>query len=182
VAPGVRVDLRYAGKRNVIGRAFYPSNARALLRRPLALRLRPVVRFLRKRGLALLVWDAYRPPAAQRVLWKHTPNPKLVAPPWRGSIHTRGAALDVTLARAKDGRPLVMPTPYDSSSARARRGARRGVSRRARRNSALLARAMRVGGFVPYRAEWWHFNAIDFKRYPLATVSIAPTARPAHGP
>ena len=34
----------------------------------------------------------------------------------------------------------------------------RSVSAEAQKNRALLAQAMRRGGFVPYGKEWWHFS------------------------
>src|SRR5207253_7037083 len=88
-----------------------------------------------------------------------------------GSNHSRGAAVDVTLA-TPSGRELPMPTPHDEFSPRAHRGAARGVTPLRRRNAALLERVMRAEGFRPNPREWWHFDAPDAARYPLANVPI----------
>jgi D-alanyl-D-alanine dipeptidase len=76
------------------------------------------------------------------------------------SGHSRGSTVDLTLVRLDDGRELEMGTPYDFFSPRAW-PADRQVSAEAQRNRAVLAAAMRRGGFVPYAKEWWHFSLRD---------------------
>jgi D-alanyl-D-alanine dipeptidase len=163
-APGVLVQLRYAAANNFLRRRIYRSS-RAYLRPTVAARLVRADRLLRAQGLRLVVWDAWRPVAAQRAMWRAMPDPRFVAPPWRGSRHSRGAAVDVTLADAS-GRLLVMPTGFDDFSMRAHAdwsGAPREVARR----RSLLRAAMVSAGFLPYLAEWWHFDAPDWRRYPI---------------
>ena len=174
--PGLRVDLRYAGKRNFLHRRLYPRGARALAHPALARRLARVQRALRRRGLGLLVWDAYRPRKVQWALWRALPDRRYVADPRRGSDHNRGAAVDLTLVRLSDGRQLPMPTDHDAAGPRAHRGARRGVSRRARRNAALLDRAMRAAGFIPLRTEWWHFSIPEARRLPILDHPLVSTS------
>jgi D-alanyl-D-alanine dipeptidase len=166
----IQVALSYATARNVFHRRFYRRNV-ALLRLPVARRLARVQRRLRRLGLSLRIWDAYRPRNAQWTMWRIRPNARYLAPPWRGSRHSRGAAVDVTLAR-RDGRELPMPTPHDEFSLRAHRGARRGVSKAGRRNAALLLRVMRAEGFISNRYEWWHFDAPGWRRFPLLDVPV----------
>jgi D-alanyl-D-alanine dipeptidase len=50
-----------------------------------------------------------------------------------------------------------MGTPFDFLSPKAW-PSDRSVSREAQNNRALLAEAMRAGGFRPYAKEWWHFT------------------------
>jgi zinc D-Ala-D-Ala dipeptidase len=168
--PGVRVELRYATARNGVGRAVYPRGARCLLRRGTAERLCRVQRSLEARGLGLKVWDAYRPISAQKALWAICPDARFVAPPTRGSRHNRGAAVDVTLVR-RDGRELRMPCDFDTFSARAKT-AYPGGSAEQRHSRDLLQRAMVAEGFVSYAGEWWHFHDPDWRRYPIANVSL----------
>ena len=73
------------------------------------------------------------------------------------SGHSRGSTIDLTLARASDGRELDMGTPFDFFSPRAW-PSDRSVSAEARENRALLAQAMRRRGFMAYNKEWWHFT------------------------
>ena len=167
-APGVRLDLRYASRRNVTGRRL-PGYCRswALLLEPVARDLARVQRLLRRRGLGLSLFDAYRPARASRALvrWaRRTGRGHLVgtyiAP---RSNHNLGSAVDLTLVRAPDGRPLRMGTGYDDLRPRAHTRAARG---RALRNRLTLLRAMHRHGFVNYRREWWHFDhRINGPRY-----------------
>lgn len=176
----LRVDLHYATAHNVFHRRLY-SGTVALLRAPVARRLARAQVDLRKQGLGLKVWDAYRPRSVQYAMWKLRPGSRYLANPRRGSKHNRGAAVDVTLVDTA-GRELPMPTPHDEFSARARRGAVKGVLPAARRNSHTLETAMRGAGFHPNPGEWWHFDAPDWRSYPLADVPV-PTfrAKPARG-
>jgi D-alanyl-D-alanine dipeptidase len=173
--PTLRVRLSYARPENAFGERLYFSGDTALLREPVARRLARVQARLRVRGLGLLIWDAYRPATAQQRMWRLRPDPRYLASPRRGSRHTRGAAVDVTLVDAA-GRALPMPTPHDEFSPRAHRGAVRGVPAAARRNAALLEAAMRAEGFRPHPREWWHFDAPDWRRYPPV-----PAAAPGSG-
>ena len=165
VIPGLHVALRYATRHNFLGRRLYPPDAQALARPAVARRLAKVERRLRKRGLGLLVWDAYRPRAVQWALWRALPDRRYVADPRRGSDHNRGAALDVTLMDLRTGQRLEMPTDHDATGPRSHRGARRGISRAAQANAARLDRAMRHAGFIPLRTEWWHFSAPEARHY-----------------
>jgi len=174
VAPDMRVDLSYFHRENAFRRKFYARQS-ALLRKPVALRLARVQRRLRARGLGLKVWDAYRPASVHRKMWALRPGTRYLSNPKRGSKHSRGAAVDVTLV-TRAGRELAMPTRHDEFGPRAHRGAVRGVSREARKNSGLLEAAMRAEGFLANRYEWWHFSAPDWRRYPLLETA-GPTSQ-----
>lgn len=167
--PSIRVDIRYATPENFTGKVLYPVN-RCLLRRPVAERLAGVQRALRGRGLALKVWDCYRPLSIQRELWALVPDPRYVADPVKGSRHNRGAAVDLTLVDGS-GAELEMPTGYDDFSERAHRG-HAGASPRAAANSALLESALARAGFAGLATEWWHFDADGWREYPLEDVPL----------
>lgn len=182
IDPTVRVDIRYATSDNFTGVAVYPV-ARCLLRGDAARRLARVHKALAARGLGLKVWDCYRPFSVQRRLWQLVPDSRYVAQPVaaangtpvEGSKHNRGAAVDVTLVQA-DGSELEMPTEYDDFSPRAHRGDET-ASPAARRNSAVLERAMAAAGFAPLPTEWWHFDAPGWERYPLSDEPLAAAAK-----
>ena len=160
VAPSLRLDMRYATRRNFTGRRL-PGYCRpwALLRRGAARDLARVQRDLRRRGLGLLVFDAYRPARASRamVAWaRRTGRSHLVGTYIaERSRHNLGTAVDLTLVRARSGRQLPMGTPYDSFSSRAHTY---NASGPVLRNRLALVRAMAAHGFVNYRREWWHFE------------------------
>jgi D-alanyl-D-alanine dipeptidase len=168
--PGLRVELRYATAANLTGKPLYHS-ARCLLRPEVARALARAQLALSKQGLGLLAWDCYRPLSAQRALWRVYPHPGFVANPRTGSNHNRGAAIDLTLVDLA-GRPLEMPTPFDSFDPRAHQGATEGVSPEAQKNREILRRAMTSVGFTPIRKEWWHFDAAHALAYPLLDLPL----------
>jgi D-alanyl-D-alanine dipeptidase len=118
-----------------------------------------VQRFLRRQGLGLAVFDAYRPARASRALvrWaRRTGRGHLVGTYIaQRSNHNLGSAVDLTLLRYSDGRRLRMGTGYDDLSPRAHTHAARG---RILRNRLTLVRAMARFGFANYHREWWHFD------------------------
>lgn len=172
-APGVRLDLRYASRRNLTGRRL-PGYCRrwALLRRPAARDLSRVERALNRRGLGLKIWDAYRPARASRALvrWAYRTGRGHLVGTYiaRRSKHNKGSAVDLTLVRLRDGRELRMGTRYDSLSPRAHTMNARG---RILRRRLILVRAMRRRGFANYRREWWHFeHRAEGRRYMDVTL------------
>lgn len=169
-APGVIIDLRYTRADNFFKKAFYPPDARALLRPTTAAKLAMVQEELKKEGLGLKIWDAYRPLAVQRAMWKVLPNPDYVADPAKGGRHNRAAAVDVTLVDAK-GKELVMPTPHDEFSPRA--GAHfKLIAPAAAKNRKRLQDAMVRHGFAIFESEWWHFDDADWQQHPALDLPL----------
>lgn len=159
-APGIGLDPRYAGPRNLTGRRL-PGYCRpwALLGRSVARDLARVQRRLRRRGYGLLIYDAYRPARASRALvrWaRRNGRGELVGSYLaRRSDHNRGGAVDLTLIRYRDRRRLRMGSRYDDLSRRANTRNARG---RVLRNRLRLVAAMERFGFSNYEREWWHFD------------------------
>jgi D-alanyl-D-alanine dipeptidase len=158
-APGIRVELAYRTTHNLTGHRLpgYCRNV-ALLLDPAARDLARVQRYLRRRGLGLLILDAYRPARASRALvrWaRRSGHPELVGTYIATrSRHNTGSAVDLTLVR--DGRRLRMGTGYDDLSARANTLNARG---RALHNRLVLKAAMERFGFTNYWREWWHYES-----------------------
>jgi zinc D-Ala-D-Ala dipeptidase len=159
-APGLRVDLVYGTRRNLTGRRL-PGYCRdwALMLEPAARDLARVQRRLRRRGLGLLVLDAYRPARASRALvrWAQRNGRGDLVGTYiaERSRHNTGSAVDLTLVRSSDGKLLPMGSGYDELGPRAHT---RSASGRALRNRLMLQRAMQRFGFTPYWREWWHFE------------------------
>lgn len=168
--PDIRIELRYASRKNIFHQSIYVLGARCLLRKTVAERLKQVQKRVSQRGLALKIWDAYRPLFAQSALWKICPDSRFVAPPSRGSMHNRGVAVDVTLVDA-NGRELEMPCDFDNFSNLARSDSKLG-SAAARKNRDMLQNAMTDSGFVPYKNEWWHFHDPEWRNYRKANRSL----------
>lgn len=162
--PDCVLDIRYASSRNFLGRAVYAA-PRALLRESAAAKVAAAARALRREGLRLVIHDAYRPLAVQRLMWELTPDRRFVADPARGSQHNRGAAVDCALADG-DGRALAMPSDYDEFTERAAHSYGGGLPETLERRSALR-RAMEGAGLRALEAEWWHYSDPDGAGWPL---------------
>lgn len=169
LAPNLLLDIRYATADNFFQRKIYPE-ARCLLRREVAPKLVAADRWLATHhpNLRLMLKDCYRPASLQRVLYdavKGTPKAAYVSRPSakKGSIHSYGAAVDLTLCDAT-GKELDMGTPYDFLGPRAepRREtaalASGELSKAQVANRGILRAAMRAGGFRAIPNEWWHFD------------------------
>jgi len=165
VDPTIVVDLRYAGTRNIVGRALYPPGMPALVRASVAQRLVRAQAYLQLHHYGLKIWDAYRPPLAQAQLWQLSHNGSYVADPsdGHGSLHTWGVAVDATMVDEK-GEEVLMPTDFDAFTPGA--GLHyHGSDLQVSYHLKLLQTAMRRGGFYGLRTEWWHFIAYDWKRF-----------------
>ena len=169
---GVLLDLHYADDRNFTGRPVY-GRAACYLRPEAEALLRRAVDLAAQLDLRLKVFDAFRPAEAQWVLWNHTPDPEFLADPRRGSPHSMGVAVDVTLVDA-GGTDLDMGTPFDAFTPRSHHGSTE-VSVAAQRNRHLLLGIMSAAGWDFYRAEWWHYQMFEARRhFPVLSDSVLP--------
>lgn len=162
--PGVFLDIRYHGKDNFTGAPLPGYDAPgAWLRVEAAEALARVQEELSQEGLALLVYDAYRPQRATEamVAWAlRSDNAWTLEQGYIASrsSHAHGTTVDLTLVSQATGEPLDMGTPWDTFSDRSHVDNAVG---RVKDNRDRLQGAMASQGFRPYSKEWWHF------RFPL---------------
>lgn len=161
---GVGLDIVYATDRNFTGRPVYARPA-CYLHRDAAEALRRAVHLARGMGLGFRIFDAFRPQEAQQALWEHTPDPEFLADPAKGSPHSRGVAVDLTLLDG-DGAPLAMGTEFDAFTPLSHHG-RTDIAAEAQRNRFLLLGLMTAAGWDFYRNEWWHYQLFEARSYPL---------------
>ena len=88
-----------------------------------------------------------------------------MADPARGSNHTRGVAVDLTLVR-DDDEVLDMGTPVDTMTA-ASHHFYAGHAAHIQVNRMLLLTIMLEAGFVHHPNEWWHYQLPDANQFPL---------------
>ena len=165
VDPTIIVELRYAGRNNVVGYPLYPHGTRALARPEVATGLAAAQVFLRRYQFGLKIWDAYRPVAVQEKLWRALPNNDYVADPeiGVGSLHSWGVAIDATLVDTWN-RPVRMPSDFDDFTPAAM-WRYMGPHADVRAHVHLLQIAMRNAGFWGLRTEWWHFTIAEWQKY-----------------
>ncbi|MBV8603386.1 MAG: D-alanyl-D-alanine dipeptidase [Pelomonas sp.] len=169
--PGVDVDLRYATPDNFVGRPVYGGLDCAWLRREAAEALEQAAAWLARErpGWRLRVLDALRPQRVQEQLWAElagTPLTAYLANPERGSIHSFGMAVDLTLLDPA-GREADMGSGFDEMALSSHpdheaEHLARGLLEAAHLvERGWLRAAMRAAGFHAISTEWWHFDFGD---------------------
>jgi zinc D-Ala-D-Ala dipeptidase len=169
--PGVAVDLRYATADNFVGCDLYGSLDCAWVHHLAATGLQQAAKLLAEEapGHRLVVLDALRPHRVQVRLWDHLEGTDLrqyVADPARGSIHSFGMAIDVTLLDPQ-GRELDMGSGFDEMTELShpelehQHLAAGRLTREQQRNRELLRNVLTRAGFQGIRHEWWHFEMLD---------------------
>jgi len=168
--PGIVLDIRYADTNNFTKSKIY-TLPKAYLRKPAADSLLKIQKILAGKGLGLKVYDAYRPYAATLYFYKVYPDTTFVAAPWKGSIHNRGCAVDLSIIDLKTGTELKMPTTFDSFTDQASHNCME-IDSTAMANRSLLKEVMLSHGFTLYDAEWWHYNLKQRDNYKLMNLSF----------
>lgn len=168
--PGAFFDIRYATTGNFTGKKIY-NLPRAYARRPVAEALRRVQTELAAEGLALKIYDAYRPYKATVLFYEVYRDTTYVASPYRGSRHNRGCALDLTLADAKTGQELKMPTEFDSFQKEAWPSTPV-ADPQIRANRQRLIAVMEKHGFKVNATEWWHFDFAGWEKFEVLDIDF----------
>lgn len=181
--PGLRVEMRYAGAHNFVGRRVdgYAEPV-CLLTRQAAEALARAQAELAPSGLGLKVFDCYRPQRAvahfarwagdlgdQSTKAEFYPNvekSQLFALGYiaERSGHSRGSTVDLTIIDLASGAEIDMGSPFDLFDARSW-PTDQSVSAAARANRLMLQSLMTRHGFRPLREEWWHFT-LNAEPYP----------------
>jgi len=170
VIPDIKLDIRYATSNNFTGEQIYTAPL-AFARKPLVESLAHVQNSLKKYGLGLVVFDAYRPYSATVKFYEVYPDTNFVASPWKGSRHNRGAAVDVSLINLETGEEIQMPTGFDDFSDVANPDYKN-LPENVIKNRELLIHEMQNQGFQVYPNEWWHFDFIGWEAYSLMDISF----------
>ncbi|WP_342110926.1 M15 family metallopeptidase [Methylobacterium sp. SI9] len=164
------IDKRYATTSNFAGTAFEQGIDYVCLHQIAAAKLKNASRLLESRrpGYRLVIFDALRTVSQQKTIWnivKGTDRARYVADPRKGSIHSFGFAVDLSIVD-RQGKALDMGTDFDSFTARAepRRETELLKSGQLTRHQVvdrrLLRDVMRKAGFEPLSIEWWHYDAL----------------------
>ncbi|MEM6320550.1 MAG: M15 family metallopeptidase [Bacteroidota bacterium] len=151
----ILLDIKYATTDNFVKEKMYDCG-RCWLRPEVAERVMKAQRQLQAKGLGLKIFDCYRPKPVQEKLWAKVPNANYVTPPSKGSMHNRGAAVDLTIVD-ENGVDLDMGTAYDYFGQEAHHTYTQ-HSKEVASNRALLKSLMESLELRPIRTEWWHYS------------------------
>ena len=156
--------IAYATANNFTGSPVYSRDG-CYLHQDAAEALERAIKYAAGMGLRFKIFDAYRPPEAQFKLWEHTPDPNFLAHPERGSPHSRGVAVDLTLLDGS-GAELDMGTEFDAFTHLSHHRCVE-VSAQAQQNRLILLGIMTLAGFDFYSNEWWHYQLFNSRNYDL---------------
>ncbi len=159
------LDMKYATSDNFLKEKVY-SCAKCYVRNAVAKALIKANKELIKQGYRIKLFDCYRPHSVQKKMWKIFPNPGYVADPKGGSIHNKGAAVDITLVRL-DGSPVDMGTDFDHFGKEAHHAYSQ-LSKTVLEHRVLLRKTMEKHGFKTIRTEWWHYNFNNNAHYKIS--------------
>lgn len=175
--PRIKVQASYSSHDNFTGEvvAGYKAKKSFLAAAP-ARALCQVHKRALEKGLALKVFDGYRPVKAVNFFmeWAKRPetNPhikELYYPKFtrlelfeagyiaRQSSHSRGSAVDLTLTSIETGKDLDMGSGFDYFDDISHTDSEK-VTDEQRANRLLLKELMEAEGFRNYSKEWWHYS------------------------
>ena len=158
----IKIDLLLATDNNFLGSNVY-GKAACFLQKGTLEKLMDAQKKFAEDGYTIIIYDAYRPYSVTLLLYEKYQNGTYVAGPRIGSVHNKGAAIDMSLLD-KSGNPLEMPSPIhtlDSSSNRDNPN----MSDTAKANMDYMASIMKSCGFSTINSEWWHFSDTEYNNY-----------------
>jgi D-alanyl-D-alanine dipeptidase len=179
VIPDVQTEVRYFTADNFVGKRIEGYlQPRCILTKPAAEALKRVQEELRRFGLGLKIYDAYRPKQAvshfvrwagdlqdTRMKCKYYPDVDKRDLFSLGYIadkssHSRGSTVDLTIVSmdpAGTAGELDMGTGFDLFSPKSW-PTEPSLTPSQRAHRMLLQVIMKLHGFEPYPQEWWHFT------------------------
>ena len=161
---GLLIDLKYGCEDNILGKKIFHEN-KCFLHPEAEKLIVNAVNIANSLGYKLKIFDAYRPQYVQQALWSKFPDPNFLSNPEKGSPHTRGVAIDLTLLNFNEDE-LDMGTKFDDFTEKAYHLSE-DISLKARKNRSMLLSIMTLAGFDFYHKEWWHYQLFNSKKYDL---------------
>lgn len=163
-------EIRYATTDNFMKERLYDC-AVCLLQPEVGKALADANDYFCELGYRIKVFDCYRPLDVQKRMWQSFPNATYVANPYEGgSVHNRGAAVDITLVTL-EGCYVEMGSDYDYFGREAHIDHTQ-FSSEVLEHRRVLLDGMKRFGFQPVRTEWWHFSYQKNYLYPLSNQPL----------
>ncbi len=163
-------QIRYATPNNFIGETLYDC-PKCLLRPEVAQALLQANQYFCEKGYRIKIYDCYRPLDVQKKMWKKVPRATYVGNPYgNGSVHNRGAAVDITL-ETLEGCYVEMGSDYDYFGKEAHTD-NTNFTEEILAHRKLLFEGMRKFGFSTIRTEWWHFSFRKNWSYKILNIPL----------
>ena len=159
----VSIELAYARSDNFTGKKIYKNN-KCFIHEDALPKLLSAIYLANSLGYRFKIYDAYRPSSAQQALWDFCPDKNFITPPDKGSPHSRGIAIDLTLM--KNNEIIDMGTSFDYLYKKSHHGNTE-ISIDCQKNRMILLGIMTAAGWDFYENEWWHYQLHNSKTWPL---------------
>ncbi|PSG86281.1 M15 family metallopeptidase [Aurantibacter aestuarii] len=176
IIPDLVEELRYCTENNFVGEAIDGYEKPVIIMTlQTAHALKKVQEDLKKEGLGIKVFDAYRPQQAVNhfVRWAKVEHDTVMKQTYYPDVkkrnlipagyiasksrHSSGSTLDVTIINLSTGEELDMGSPYDFFGQKSWVKAPH-LDKEHRKNRDVLQKVMAKHGFRNYMQEWWHFT------------------------
>ncbi|AUC75571.1 M15 family metallopeptidase [Olleya sp. Bg11-27] len=170
------VELRYCNENNFVGEQIDGYNKEVVIMTDVAAKaLKKIQDTLKKQGLGIKIYDAYRPQRAVNhfVRWAKQINDTLQKQQFYPNVkkrnlfkqgyiasksrHSSGSTLDLTIINLETGIALDMGSPYDFFGPESWVDNKK-LTKKQQSNRQLLQHVMLANGFRNYAQEWWHFT------------------------
>lgn len=161
-------DMRYASENNFLKEKVYNCD-NCLLRKVVFQSLLNANSQFQRDGYKIKFYDCFRPTEVQAKMWEILPDGKYVANPKYGSIHNRGAAVDITLVDST-GFAVDMGTDFDFFGEEAHHDYSN-LDSAVLENRKYLKKVMEKNGFQSIRTEWWHYN-FSGPKFPISNQEL----------
>ncbi len=167
-------DLSYAKDENFLHHKFYHKFGMTdcYVHKDIYPNILKLEALLKKHNVKAMMFDCFRPHEAQIYMWNRNPNPYFLANPnKKGSLHSKGLALDIGLADM-NGKKLEFATGMDHFVAASAHSYKcKPEEQHKCDNRALLKSIMEQAGFRSIKNEWWHYQKPgDLSEYPLIRI------------
>lgn len=179
LVPDLKVELRYLGTNNFVGKSIdgYNNNCLILTEETVEA-LKKVQTELKKKNLGLKVYDGYRPQRAvyHFIRWAKDLNDTINKARFYPDVkkkdlfkeeyiasrsgHTKGSTIDITIIDLNTGTELDMGSTYDFFGKQSW-VSYSDISNQEKVNRKLLQEVMLKYGFRNYLREWWHFTLLN---------------------
>lgn len=176
IAPSIQKELRYCHHNNFVGIPIEGYEFDVLITSTATAKaLKKVQKELIQKGYSLKIFDAYRPQRAvdHFVRWARSINDTVMKSKFYPEIkktslfklgyiasksgHSRGSSVDLTIIEIKTEEELDMGSTYDFFGTSSHISHQK-LTKKQKKNRALLQKVMAKYNFRPYKNEWWHFT------------------------
>jgi len=159
----IYIDMMMTKEDSIAGGNVYGQQI-CLLQQGTLNKLLEADKMFQEDGYSIIIYDAYRPYSVTCTMYDIHKNGTYVAGKRFGSVHNKGAAIDMSLVDNTTGEPIEMPSPIHTLNETSNRTYPK-MTDTAKENMIYMADIMKKAGFTTIQSEWWHFSDSESSRF-----------------